>query len=555
MTEVYQAILFDTRSIQRYIYTGNRLKTNIGASYLVKHVFSDLLVPVLEQNYTVDADSWRNCFPTEKLKQKKQAVFAANGGGNACVIFSADVTANDLRKVSSAFSRTLLVKLPGLHIGAAIGSMRLGEEYFQKDLGVLFRKLKENQAKVFPQVSIPYTGLTLRCPVNGEVANFYDREGRILKGGQKFCSQETAVKTKAAEAAQQELERAISETSDLCQRYTFPMEFEELGQIRDDKNFFAIVHIDGNNMGEKFRGTKTQHERSLLSDQVQKKTWGCFLRLLESIDTEYDRYLLNGILDLGGVSRGKQKGKPYLPIRPLVIGGDDVTFVCPAQMAIPYAKRFMEAMADAASVSGIEDERAQRIDSCAGIAILKTTYPFFRGYTLAEQLCDAAKDEMRARRVSAGDSCWLDFAILHGEQAPTLEAIRAQEYTGAQGREGGLHFGPYQVAHADQKGSEKEHRKDIENLLEAVHQLQGSHGRKACMAHGKTKDLRLVLQRDAASIHQFLVQLEHIGQNLPNISDWQEYQEEGHLLFVAGETPYVDAIEMMEFLPKEDDLQ
>ena len=35
--------------------------------------------------------------------------------------------------------------------------MRLGEEYFQKDLGELFRKLKDNQVKVFPQVSIPYT--------------------------------------------------------------------------------------------------------------------------------------------------------------------------------------------------------------------------------------------------------------------------------------------------------------------------------------------------------------------------------------------------------------
>ena len=105
----------------------------------------------------MDADSWRNCFPVEKLKLEKQAVFAANGGGNACVIFSADVTADDLRKVSAAFSRTLLVKLPGLHIGAAIGSMRLGEEYFQKDLGELFRKLKDNQVKVFPQVSIPYT--------------------------------------------------------------------------------------------------------------------------------------------------------------------------------------------------------------------------------------------------------------------------------------------------------------------------------------------------------------------------------------------------------------
>ena len=28
----YKAILFDTRSIQSYIFSGNQLKTNIGAS-------------------------------------------------------------------------------------------------------------------------------------------------------------------------------------------------------------------------------------------------------------------------------------------------------------------------------------------------------------------------------------------------------------------------------------------------------------------------------------------------------------------------------------------
>lgn len=30
-----KAILFDTRSIQQYIFAGNKLKTNIGASYIV----------------------------------------------------------------------------------------------------------------------------------------------------------------------------------------------------------------------------------------------------------------------------------------------------------------------------------------------------------------------------------------------------------------------------------------------------------------------------------------------------------------------------------------
>ena len=548
----YQAILFDTRSIQRYIYAGNRLKTNIGASYLVKHVFSDVLVPVLAKDFTVDADTWKVKFPEEKLGQKKQAVFAANGGGNACVIFSADVDKDQLRQVVASFSRQLLVEMPGLHIGAAIGSIRLEPSYFKNDLKDLFQELKANQSLVFPQVSVPYTGLTLRCPVNGETANFYDANGKVLKGGQNFCSQETAIKTMAAGEAQKELEDAVSETSDICQRYEFPMEFEELGQIRDDKNYYAIVHIDGNNMGEKFRGTATQQERSHLSDQVQKKTWGSFLKLLESIDAEYSQYLENHILDLGGKSSSGGQGKPYLPIRPLVIGGDDVTFVCPAKMAIPYAKRFMEVMMAKDSVADITDERAKQIDSCAGIAMLKTTYPFFRGYTLAEQLCDAAKQEMRSRRETLGASCWLDYAILHGEQAPTLEAIREQEYTGAQGKEGGLHFGPYQINNAENKGSAKEHRKDIENLLQAVSQLRG---KKACMAHGKTKDLRLVLQRDKSAVHQFIVQLKHLGQDLPQIPAWDDYLDEKQMLFINGETPYVDAVEMMEFLPEEDEMQ
>lgn len=32
-----RAILLDTRSIQHYIYSGTKLKTNIGASYIVAH--------------------------------------------------------------------------------------------------------------------------------------------------------------------------------------------------------------------------------------------------------------------------------------------------------------------------------------------------------------------------------------------------------------------------------------------------------------------------------------------------------------------------------------
>lgn len=539
MAEIVNAILFDTRSIQRYIYAGNRLKTNIGASYLVDRVFSEELVPVLREELAedaVDADGWKTGIDAERLQGHGQCVLASNGGGSALVLFSQDVGLERRIGIVRHFTQNLLVKRPGLHIGAAHGTLQLGED-FQKDLKELYRKLKENQNRVFPLVNVPYPGLTVSCEVDGEAANFYDRDHKIRPEGkfeQRFYSQETAAKAMAAEPATEALR---AKYPDISRRFDFPMQIEELGQ-KEQENYFAIIHIDGNNMGQKFRQCGTQEERSRLSDNVRRKTEGCFGRLLEHIGKEYGSYA--DVLNLGG----NAEGKPFMPIRPIILGGDDVTFVCPAKMALRYAKVFMEMMMEPDSVEGIDTEAARRMDCCAGIAILKTTYPFFRGYELAEQLCESAKQKMRGllgEKDGEGTS-WLDFAILHGEQAPTLAQIREQEYTGARGN---MHFGPYQVGH--KAGCfPKEHRYDLENLLDAVQQFH-----RGCMANNKLKEMRMVLQHGKHDAQKFLAQLEHLGQRLPKIPEWAVYADTQNGLWSGSRTPYVDAIEMMDFIPAE----
>ena len=58
-----KALLFDTRSIQKYIFSGNKLKTNIGASFLVDQLFSKFLVEDIlqkELNYVSDVNEWKN---------------------------------------------------------------------------------------------------------------------------------------------------------------------------------------------------------------------------------------------------------------------------------------------------------------------------------------------------------------------------------------------------------------------------------------------------------------------------------------------------------------
>ena len=127
--------------------------------------------------------------------------------------------------------------------------------------------------------------------------------------------------------------------------------------------------------------------------------------------------------------------------------------------------------------------------------------------------------------------------ILHGEQAPTLEQIRLREYTGARGN---LHFGPYRVGNANKS------RYNIENLISCTTQFP------YVMAHGKIKELRGVLQRGKSETEKFLKQLANQGQEVPKIPTWQTCIKD--LLWSEEKlprTPYVDAIELMDFYSPE----
>lgn len=504
-----QALLFDTRSIQKYIFSGNRLKTNIGASYIVEHIFDDVLVKEIlnEPAFglgTVDGTSWKTRMePLHELPANCYVGYV--GGGNALILFKDEVA--DCRKdIVTAFTKALLTRYPGLKTGAALGSIDLTD--FKASLGRLYRQLKENQNTVFPVVNIPYTGLTLPCEVNGEVADFYDDAHLLVKeGAPRFFSQEVRAKTAAAAEANEDLHRRFAPQ---LKGYTFPMELDRLGQ-RETEADIAIIHIDGNQMGKRFSECESLQARGQLSCQVRQHTEETFAGLLDSIVAEYDSYGDFLHLEAG-----------ILPIRPLILGGDDITFICPARLALTYTKRFMTAL-------------NQYFPSCAGIAILPTAYPFFRGYKLAEQACDAAKVPSRGTNPlqEPEPSCWLDFVILHGEQAPELEQIRQAEYKGHQGN---MHFGPYRVDEDDDEHS-------LEKLLSCTEAL-------ADMPSNKVKELRFTAQKGERDIQIYLEQLRHMGFSLPKIAGWERFEETvwaKDSVSGASQTPYVDAIEIMDY--------
>lgn len=556
-TKKFNALLFDTRSIQRYIYSGNLLRTNIGASYIVDRLFFDVLVKevlkISEAEDTIweiaedEKKSWRNI---------KNCCVAYIGGGNALILFDS-AQEDKRREVVQNFSMKLLENFPGLKIGVAFGELNItGDELVDAENKKLRRALKENQNIVFPAVNIPYTGLTLSCEINGEAADFCDsnylvRPKEDADSEIRFYSKETAVKANFYKKANENwAERfnkifELKNSSERMDNFKFPTKVDELGQKKGE-NYFAIVHVDGNNMGVKLRDYQNNlFDFRRISREIRRKTEGAFADLLLKIIAAKNENIFANDL--------KFENEKILPIRPLILGGDDVTFICPANMAILFTKTLMEFLnneTDKNSPEHSTQKFSQKMDCCAGVAILPTAYPFFRGYQLTEQLCDEAKKVMRAEKNSEGSS-WLDFAILHGEQAPTLEQIRKREYSGARGN---LHFGPYQIGNSNAK-HKSERRNNIENLISCTEQFLKSKSENPSpetISHGKIKELREILQHGESETKKFLDQLKLQGKEFPYVEDWADYVQNS-LWSAENEprTPYVDAIELMEFYPAE----
>ena len=92
-------------------------------------------------------------------------------------------------------------------------------------------------------------------------------------------------------------------------------------------------------------------------------------------------------------------------------------------------------------------------------------------------------------------------------------------------------------------------RKEIKELVNVKFNLNLNLNQiNSAMASNKIKELRGVLQRGEDDARKFLRQLEVQGKRLPKVSDWKIFEQ---TLWHDKTTPYVDAIELMDFYVEE----
>ena len=560
------AILLDTRSIQKYVFASNKLKTNAGASYLVDSIFKDLMEKQILAKYKMPPKSWRDAKSIQLFAPENadcDCEIIQIGGGNMFILVNGKDSQSDAdirdkcKDIVKAWSRAMLVHVPGVKTGAAVDVLELRETEpaaLSKELNSLlsekmYKQLKENQNTVLPQVDLPYTGLTLECDISGKTATERD----YTSDKPRWISAEVAAKIDAFKFASDKLNDKyadILQTSD-GQKFVFANEFDKLG-YKKGESYICVIHIDGNNMGLKFGSCDGIQERKDLSMKVASVVEDGFRQLLSSIVAQYPSY--KDYLDLD-VLKDEEHNVKVLPIRPIIIGGDDVTFVCAGRLGITYAQKFIEAVNSYKLLEDAQYERmtaknenvsmSQNLSCCGGIAIVPAKYPFFRAYELAEQLCSIAKKKSRST-----DDSLIDFAILHGDMYSSIDGLRQDQY---QGVEGGLHYGPYIVAENKDKTQAKatkiiSDKSRLNDLLKLMQKLTAN------MPENKIKKLREVLTQGEHSIIRYLELSDDISAILSEESKshddsaaafWQKKDGETEL-----KTRYIDAIEIMDFMPK-----
>ncbi len=345
--------ILECGSIQNYIFASNRLREAIGASYLVKEALEGNLYEALSvitgsgsagRESGFSRSGWENQTGlTELIETGFKAEILYIGGGKAAVLF---LNKEIARETLSYLSSRLLVRAPGLILYS-------GQSNIDSTPGGLGRAWQTSLAdlslhKERGQVSLRSEGLglTTNCVTTGLAATIrYEyREDNWTKVDNLSAS--AAARRAASVNANSEAKAWLNEMGG--RQYDPPENLENLGGL-EGEDHLAVVHIDGNSIGVRLDTlVRTYQDRTNdeLARALRQFSHSLKLASSESLN-EVTRTLIQALSESGENTLAarlqlEKNGRKYLPLRLLISGGDDLTFVCEGRLGLALAALYLQ---------------------------------------------------------------------------------------------------------------------------------------------------------------------------------------------------------------------
>jgi len=440
----YTLLLLEVSGIQKYIFGSNHLPQNIGGSELVARSTSHWVDEILKKLELKTNVSWREetglAYSGENLIDHRLDVEVIyEGGGNVMILFRDD---NPAKAFVREITRRSLIEAPGLQLIACRKEFDWETEVLAEVHSQLRTDLASRKSNRPASVPLVGLGVTAKCVFTGLPAIGFDDDPTVV--GEKYAqhmkerkeeakriSGEVAAKLKANVTGRERLHKILPQVRQ--NKFEFAYIFNDFG-TKGESSYIAVVHTDGNSMGNRFKNIGDTHN----TPQKNAGYIQALRNFSNSVKKNADKALkdtVNYLLDsLQDSTDGKKKFGgiipiPYfkkqklLPFQPIVFGGDDVTFVTEGRLGLTLALKYLQTFAQ----EKLSDEKPAF--ARAGIAVVKSHFPFSRAYDLAEELAASAKKSIPNRKLNGELSVnVMDWHFSTTGLVSGLEEIRRREY-------------------------------------------------------------------------------------------------------------------------------
>lgn len=432
------------QGIQSFIFQTNALKEIAGASELVEQICT---VQFAKVSHIKDLANDTNAIVT--------------AAGNIKYVFESEV---ECQEVVLRFPKQIMEFAPGITISQAVVKIEDGE--INKDhIDDLEKKLRAQRNKPFRPFDVGLMSVNRTRTTGLPSVEYKNKEYNDLG---------IVRKRKAIESEGSEIPIYGRLVKDFfgASKVNIALDMKYITHSKSDSySWIAVIHADGNNMG-----IAIQKLAEKTIDHKGAEFIKVFRSFSNALDLSTKDAAKKAYLEVMKLNFTDSNDK--LPFRPIVIGGDDLTIICRADLALEFTHHFLKIFEQESKTNFNQldvkiDFLKDGLTACAGIAFIKESYPFHYGYHLAETLCSEAKKS--AKEGLKIDELTPSCLMFHKVQSSFVEdykEIRKKELiAGKNAAVIHFDFGPYYL-----DTPEKPSIQHLKDCVEQFHHKEGKEG-------------------------------------------------------------------------------
>lgn len=531
-------VSIETVKIKDFIFSTNKLKLIRGASYLLDYM-NQVEVPRILKKYGLEYKTQKLVNEIYNISDDKEFLEKVDeeidktidkrilyiGAGNAKFLVDSEKTAEKICKEIKEIYKSLA---PSAKVVAECYPMKENEKIWTA-IDELAQKTAEKKSEGFPMLNIDLP-FAVKCDLSGtepavvslknlekdlkkieihksgegsdddkQVEDTITAIRNVIKKDNIKISEESAVKIKYSNKMIKDDVNEIGFYSIIKKALNYDIHLNtEIDDYSVGDSFIGFVYSDGDGLGDFLKNVKKVY--------TTEEEYLKFMRKFSVILDRNTKYVLKEVIkkmynDKKFVKKKTilKDGKPKYEIindkeeevkksiigEFLIVGGDDVCAVFPADLAIEisyeFQKEFEKKMNEFTKIENEKNEKKnpENITSSCGVVIAKNKTPMFQLFEQGLKLQKSAKakryqeNKNREGKVRTG---YIDFQVIGNEGNVNIKEYRKKWYDKFDKEDenkGKLHVSrrPYSI-----RGLEKEEYKDvsesIDKLIDQVKELK-----------------------------------------------------------------------------------